>query len=98
MEIAGVDKFLGENNEVLFRPHGVHVRYYYKLERAVTGTYVTYSCYDGEKLFYSLEIRHIDDARAWFFMRDEEKIINRLYRKAHIMAKKALISAEINGV
>lgn len=93
----GILKYLSDNNEVLFTLSNISTRYYYKLERSVKGSEITYKCFDGSRQFYKNTIHHIDDAYAWFFLRNEEKVIERLYKKAHDMAQKALINADANG-
>ena len=92
-----IHKYLGENKEVLFTLFDVSSRYYYKLERSTKWEAITYKCFDGDRQFYEHTIHHIDDAYAWFLLRNEEKVIERLYKKAHSMAQKALINADANG-
>ena len=96
-QINKIHKYLGENNEVLFTLSSVSNRYFYTLLRSETTPEVTYMCYDGGRKFFEHTITHIDDTYSWFLLRNPEKIVERLYSKAHSMAQKALINADSNG-
>ena len=91
-----IERYVNDNNDVLFRLTN-NVRYYYKLHRAKNGKEITYICFNKDEVFYEKSISHIDDFYAWFFISNTEKVVERLYEKAHNMAKTAIINAYVNG-
>ena len=91
-----IERYIDKDDCVLFRLTN-NVRYYYKLHRSKTNNKIAYTCFKYNEIICIKEISHIDDFYAYFFINDTEKIIERLYEKAHIMAKKALINAYVNG-
>jgi hypothetical protein len=93
-----VRKYFGYENEVRFTLANTEgERYFYVLRRDSEVPIITYKCYDRFKCFYTGRVTHIDDTKAWFTMRDNESIVERLYLKAHNWAQKALKNAELNG-
>lgn len=91
-----IERYRNDDDCVLFRLTN-NVRYYYKLHRSKTNNKVAYTCFNNNEIICTKEISHIDDFYAWIFMNNTEKIIERLYEKAHNMAKKAIINAYVNG-